>query len=52
MIQCVSKKHFTLWNLNYLPAIVLIWQLWLLRINDLQKQIKISHTLEINNNVI
>ena len=52
MIQCVSKKHFTLWNLNYLQAIVLIWQLWLLRINDLQKQIKISHTLEINNNVI
>ena len=32
------KKNFTLWNLNYLQAIVLIWQLWMLRINDLQKQ--------------
>ena len=45
------KKNFTLWNLNYLQAIVFIWQLWLLRINDPQKQ-KVLYTLELNNNVI
>ena len=45
------KKNFILWSLNYLQAIVLIWQLWLLRINDPQKQ-KVLYTLEINNNVI
>ena len=28
LLQCVSKKNFTLWSLNYLQAIVLIWQLW------------------------
>ena len=33
----VYKKNFTLWNLNYLQAIVLIWQLWMLRINGPQK---------------
>ena len=45
------KKNFTLRNLNYLQAIVLIWQLWMLRINDPQKQ-KVLYTLELNNNVI
>ena len=37
-VTTVYKKNFTLWNLNYLQAIVLIWQLWMLGINDPQKQ--------------
>ena len=47
----VYKKNFTLWNLNYLQAVVLIGQLWLLQINHPQKQ-KVLYTLELNNNVI
>ena len=34
---CVNEEKRNLWNLNYLQAIVLISQLWILRINDLQK---------------
>ena len=41
-----SVYTFTLWNLDYLQAIVLIWQLWLLRINDLQKH-KSLYTWEL-----
>ena len=45
------EKNFTPWNLNYLQAVVLTWQFWILRINDLQKH-KVLYTLEIKNNVI
>ena len=37
LLYSVYQKNFTLWNLSYLQAIVLIWQLWMPRINDPQK---------------
>ena len=50
VMHCVSRKNFTLWNLNYLQAIVLIWQLWMLRINDPQKR-NVLHTWELYDNI-
>ena len=40
------QKNITLWNLNYLQAIVLIWHLWMLRIYDPQKHI-VLYTREL-----
>ena len=48
-LYSVYKKNFTLWNLNYLQAIVLIWQLWMLRINDPQKHGNYMTLLLISN---
>ena len=46
-IYSVYKKHNSkLWNLNYLQAIGLIWQLWLLPINDPQKH-NVLYTWEL-----
>ena len=36
ILQCV-QKNLTLWNSNYLQAIVSVWRLWMLRMNDPQK---------------
>ena len=37
-LYIVDQKKLYLWNLNYRSAsYVLIWQLWMLRINDRQK---------------
>ena len=47
----VCIKNFTLWNLYYLQAIVLIWQLWMLRINDPQKH-KVLYTWELYDVII
>ena len=44
LIYSVYKK--TLWNLNYLQAVVVIWQFWMLRINDSQKH-KVLYTWEL-----
>ena len=43
----VLRKKIT----HYLQAVVVIWQLWMRRINDLQKH-KVLYTVEINNSVI
>ena len=48
--MCI-KKNFTLWNLNSLQAIVLSWQLWMLRINDPQKH-KSLYTWELSDVII
>ena len=47
----VCIKNITLWNLYYLQAIVLIWQLWMLRINDPQKH-KVLYTWELYDVII
>ena len=48
--MCI-KKNFTIWNLNCLQAVVLIWQLWMLRISDPQKH-KVLYTWELYDVII
>ena len=50
-LYSVYQKDFTLWNLNNLQAIVLIWQLSMLRINDPQKH-KVLYTWELYDIII
>ena len=44
-------KKLNLWNLNYLKTVLLIWQLWMLRINDPQKH-KDLYTWELYDVII